>query len=195
VNLRKFGWLFFTTLLIGGVGGVLSGFFIGWAELTKSTASNFLVGSLMNLLFGATISIVAQMGLFAYMTFNYMALSIFKSASLWRNVQVFFILFTFFDMVYLRYNTSSRGESLWPYFIEPVCLLIVSVLVAYAKVRLTNPTAWVPTIFFMFVVTAIEWIPGLKEQEASSILSMVIPLLACNAWQVLHLHRLTKKES
>lgn len=195
MNLRKFGWLFITTLLVGGLGGIVSGFLIGWAELTKSTISNFFVGSLMNLLFGCTISIVAQMGLFAYMTFNYMALSIFKSNSLWKSVQVFFILFTFFDMVYLRYTTYSRGTSLWPYLIEPVCLLIVSILFAYVKVRLTNPTAWVPTVFFLFVCTAIEWIPALKEQHASSILSMIIPLMACNVWQVLHLHRLTRKES
>lgn len=195
MNLRKFGWLFITTLLVGGIGGALSGFLIGWTELTSSTASNFFVGMLMNILFGSTISVVAQMGLFAYMTFNYMALSIFKSGSLWKSMQVFLIVFTFFDMVYLRYNTYSRGESLWPYLIEPVGLLVVSVLFAYVKVRLTNPTAWIPTIFFLFVVTAIEWIPGLKEQQASSILSMIIPLMASNVWQVLHLHRLTKRES
>ncbi len=195
MNLRKFGWLFITTLLIGGVGGAVSGFLIGWAELTNSTASNFFVGTFMNILFGCTISVVALMGLFAYMTLNYMALSIFKSGSLWKSVQVFFIIFTFFDMVYLRYNTLSRGESLWPYFIEPTGLLLVSILFAYVKVKLTNATAWIPTIFFLFVVTAIEWIPGLKQQEPSSILSMIIPLMACNVWQVLHLHRLTKRES
>ncbi|WP_134686821.1 KinB-signaling pathway activation protein [Brevibacillus migulae] len=195
MNLRKFGWLFMTTLLIGGAGGVLSGFLIAWTELTKSTMGNFFMGTLANLLFGATISIVAQMGLFAYMTFNYMMLSIFRGGVLWRNIQVFFILFTFFDMAYLRYNTLSRGESLWPYLIEPVGLLIAAIVFAYVKVKLTNPTAWVPTIFFLFVVTALEWIPGLKEQHASSIISFIIPLMACNVWQVLHLHRLTKKES
>jgi KinB signaling pathway activation protein len=195
VNLRKYGWLFMTTLLVGGIGGILSGFLIGRAEMFGGSISNLLMGSLMNLLFGLTISIVAQMGLFAYMTINYMALGVLKSGSLWKSVQAFLVLFTFFDMVYLRYGSYARGTSIWPYLIEPIALLCVALITAYAKVKLTNSSAWIPTTFFIFVVTAVEWIPALRQENPSSILFMVVPLLFCNIWQVMQLHRLTQKES
>ncbi len=193
MNLRKFGWLFWTTLVVGGIGGILSGFLLGGKELTNGTLGNFFVGTFMNLLVGLTISVVAQMGLFAYMTLNFLALSFFKSTSLWKNVQIFLVLFAFFDMVYLRYNTLSRGESIWPYMIEPIALLFVAVITAYAKVNATNRTAFIPTIFFIFVFTAVEWIPGLGKDNAGSIIFMIVPLLFSNVWQVMNLHRVTEK--
>lgn len=193
MSVRNFGWMFGTTLLLGGIGGLLSGVLLGREELFGGSMSNFLMGSFMSLLIGLTVSIVAQMGLFAYMTFNYMALSIFKSASLWKSVQIFLILFTFFDMVYLRYTDGTRG-SVIAYMIEPLLLLFIALATAYAKVKLTNPKAWVPTVFFIFVVTAIEWIPGLtKADNFGSMLMMIMPLLFCNVWQVLQLHRITAK--
>lgn len=195
VNLRKFGWLFGTTLLVGAVGGILGGFLVGWRELVGSTLGNFLMGLLMNVLMGLTISVLAQMGFFSYMLLNYLALSFLKNAIWWKTIQVLLIAYAFFDMVYLRYVTSSRGEAIWPYLIEPVALLVVALVAAYFKVRLTNANAWIPTVFFLFVVTALEWIPALKENNAQSILFMIVPLLFCNIWQVMHLHRLTKQES
>lgn len=192
MSLRKFGWMFWTTLLLGGIGGLLSGVLLGREELFGGSMSNFFMGSFMSLLIGLTVSIIAQMGLFAYMTFNYMALSIFKNASLWKSVQIFLILFTFFDMVYLRVDGSR--SSVFAYMIEPILLLLIAILTAYAKVKLTNPKAWIPTIFFIFVVTAIEWIPGLnKDDNYGSMLMMIMPLLFCNVWQVLQLHRITAK--
>jgi KinB signaling pathway activation protein len=79
--------------------------------------------------------------------------------------------------------------------VEPFLLLLVAVVTAYGKARLTNQTAWVPTLFFMFVFSAIEWIPALKQFNVHATLSMLVPLLFCNIWQVMHLHRLVKRES
>jgi len=195
VSLRKYGWLFFTTLLLGGLGGALVAFIFDFAILTKSSVGNFLVGTLMYVLYGMTISIVAQMGFFAYMTVNYFAKTIFKTPSLWKSVQLFFVIFAFFDMIYLRYTAMGEGGSIGPFFIEPILLLVVSVVTAYSKAKLTNRSAWIPTLFFMYVVTALEWIPALKETDIHSTMSMFVPLLFCNVWQVMHLHRLVKRES
>lgn len=194
MNLRKYGWLFTTTLAVGGVGGMLAGFIVAKGELFSGSFGNLLMGILMNILIGLTISVLAQMGFFAYMTLNYFGLSFFsKSPRLWKNIQVFLVLFAFFDMVYLRYSGGMRGDTIWPYMIEPVALLFVSFVVAYAKVKQTNSNAFVPTLFFMFAVTAVEWIPGLKQDNANSILFMAVPLVFCNVWQVMQLHRLTRK--
>lgn len=195
MSLRKYGWLFVTTLLLGGLGGVLVALIFDLSKLLEGSIGNFFVGTLMYLLYGMTISIVAQMGFFAYMTINYFAKTIFKTPSMWRSVQVFLIIFVFFDMIYLRYTSLGEGGSIGPYFIEPIILLIVAVVTAYGKVSLTNRTAWVPTLFFMYVVTALEWIPALKENDVHATLSMLVPLLFCNVWQVMQLHRLVKRES
>ncbi|MFP3393031.1 KinB-signaling pathway activation protein [Brevibacillus sp. SIMBA_040] len=195
MSLRKYGWLFITTLLLGGLGGVLVAFIFDLSKLLEGSIGNFFVGTLMYLLYGMTISIVAQMGFFAYMTINYFAKTIFKTPSMWKSVQAFLIIFVFFDMIYLRYTSLGEGGSIGPYFIEPIILLIVAVVTAYGKVSLTNRTAWVPTLFFMYVVTALEWIPALKENDVHATLSMLVPLLFCNVWQVMQLHRLVKRES
>lgn len=195
MSLRKYGWLFFTTLLLGGLGGVLVAFIFDLTKLLEGSAGNFFVGTLMYMLYGMTISIVAQMGFFAYMTINYFAKTIFKSPSLWKSVQMFLVIFAFFDMIYLRYTALGEGGSIGPYFIEPMILLIIAVVTAFGKSQLTNSTAWIPTLFFMFVVTALEWIPALKQNDVHSTLSMLVPLLFCNVWQVMQLHRLVKRES
>jgi KinB signaling pathway activation protein len=194
VSLRKYGWLFFTTLLLGGLGGILVGMIFASEKLLEGGMANFFMGTFMQMLYGMTISIVAQMGFFAYMTINYLARGLFKNPSLWKSIQVFLVLFVFFDMVYLRYTLLGEG-SVWPFFVEPILLLLVAVVTAYGKARLTNQTAWVPTLFFMFVFSAIEWIPALKQYNVHATLSMLVPLLFCNVWQVMHLHRLVKRES
>jgi len=195
VSLRKYGWLFITTLLLGGLGGILVAIIFDWTKMTEGDMGNFLMGMLMYLLYGMTISIVSQMGFFAYMTINYFAKTLVRSPSLWRSIQIFLVLFSFFDMVYLRYNSLGNGDSILPYFFEPTMLLIVAIVTAYGKVSVTNRNAFVPTIFFMFVVTAMEWIPALKEIGVHSTLSMLVPLLFCNVWQVMQLHRVLKTES
>jgi KinB signaling pathway activation protein len=195
VSLRKYGWLFITTLLLGGLGGILVAILFDLDKMTEGTMGNFLMGMLMYLLYGMTISIVSQMGFFAYMTINYFAKTIIRSPSLWRSIQLFLVAFVFFDMIYLRYNSLGNDGSIWPFFIEPVMLLIVAVVTAYGKVSVTNRNALIPTLFFMFVVTALEWIPALKENNVHATLSMLVPLLFCNVWQVMQLQRVLKKES
>ncbi len=195
MNLRKYAWLFGTTLLVGGVGGILYGLIIAWRELFTGSFSNFFFGITMSLLFGLTISVLSQMGFFAYLTLNYLALGFLRSAPLWRRIQVLLILFAMFDMVYLRYSLFGSGGSIWPFFLEPLALFAAAVVVAYWKVRETNGSAWIPTLFFLFAVTAVEWVPGLRQQSTESSFFMIVPLFLCNAWQVMNLHKLTKQES
>ncbi|USG66091.1 KinB-signaling pathway activation protein [Brevibacillus ruminantium] len=192
MSLRKYGWLFFTTLLLGGLGGILVGLIFASEKLTGGSMANFFMGTFMQMLYGMTISIVAQMGLFAYMTITYFARGMFRNPTLWRNIQIFLVLFAFFDMVYLRYTMLGDGKSVSEFFVEPVLLLVIAVVTAYGKARLTNPSAWVPTLFFMFVFSALEWIPALKQHDFYSTMSMLVPLLFCNVWQVMQLHRILK---
>jgi KinB signaling pathway activation protein len=187
--------LFMTTLLIGGITSAIVGFIINWNEYVHFFMDfriiNILSALFWFILWGVLYSVVSQMGFFAYLTVHRFGLGIFKSVSLWNGVQAVLILFVLFDLVYLRYETFAKsGDSLYPYIGLAVLLLIPALVTAWFKAKQTNREAFIPALFFMIVVTIIEWFPVLRVNEPSWIYLMLFSLLACNAYQILILHKL-----
>jgi KinB signaling pathway activation protein len=193
MTLKKWSYLFFTTFFIGGIGGLITGIVIGNTTF-KNGFGDFIVGVSENILAGLMFSIIAQMGFFAYLTINYMAKSMIRSPFIWNTIQVILILVTLVDLVYLRYTMFGKGESILPYILLALIVLFISMAIAYVKVRATNRSAFIPTIFFMFVVTTIEWIPALRIDNIRSVVFMLVPLLLCNTWQIMQLHKLVGNE-
>ncbi|GIQ71231.1 KinB-signaling pathway activation protein [Xylanibacillus composti] len=192
VTLRKWWYLFWTTLLVGGVAAFVPGSILLFTD--RTFVADFTTGEyIFNLvqLFGAGLmfSVLSQMGFFAYLTLNYIALSIFRQPVLWKTLQVIVVVVVAFDLVYLPY--SAEGSSpLWTYMLLTALLVGLSALMANWKVRMTNKTAWIPTMFFLVTATALEAVPALQENNWNGIVTMMIPLFACNAWQILKLHTL-----
>jgi KinB signaling pathway activation protein len=187
--------LFMTTLLIGGITTAIVGFIINWNEyvhyFTDFRFINILSALFWFILWGFLYSVISQMGFFAYLTVHRFGLGIFKSVSLWNGVQVVITLFVLFDLVYLRYETFAKsGDSLLPYIVLAVLLLIPALVTAWFKAKQTNREAFIPALFFMIVVTVIEWFPVLRVNEHSWVYLMLFSLLACNAYQLLILHKL-----
>ncbi|WP_047153253.1 KinB-signaling pathway activation protein [Aneurinibacillus tyrosinisolvens] len=191
MTLKKWSFLFYTTLLLGAIGAVISGTIIGQDTL-KNGFADFGMGVVGNLLAGLMFSVISQMGFFAYLTIHYLALVIIKRNSLWQGIQVVFILFVFVDFVVLRHDVFAPGTSIINFIWFPLGLIVYAGIVAFFKVRATNKTAWIPTVFFMFVVTILEWMPALRNNNLKSMVLMLIPLLLCNTWQIMQLHRLLK---
>lgn len=163
--------------------------------LWNSGMANILIGLVWNFGLGATFSIVSQMGFFAYLTIHNVGIGVFKR--IWSYIQVLLIFVTFIDMIYLRYSLFGKeaGDSLWGYILFPLVILLYSCLIAYLKVKQTNMRGAIPTVFVLFVVTIIEWIPALKQNNFSGMIYMLVPLLLCNTWQVMQLHRLTQSKT
>lgn len=139
-------------------------------------------------------SVISQMGFFAYLTIHRFGLGIFGSVKLWNAVQIVIIAFVLFDIVYLRYTSfAEKGDSIAPYFIPAILLLVIGVIVAYFKQKATNRDAFVPALFFMIVVTTLEWFPVLKANDFKWVTIMFVALIVSNAWQLLILHRLNEK--
>ncbi|MFB4166103.1 KinB-signaling pathway activation protein [Alteribacillus sp. JSM 102045] len=195
MNARKLVYLFFTTLLIGATSGAIVGVLLDLETYFSGGILNFLFGLLWMLGISAAISLVAQMGYFAYLTLHRFALGLFKSVKLWNWVQIVLILFVFFDLIYLRYVAfASEEETIAGYMIMPVLLIIYCIFVAFRKQQETNKETFVPALFFMFVVTTIEWVPALtvdRVNETKWLWIYLTPLLTANTWQLLILHRLT----
>ncbi|MGG3730827.1 KinB signaling pathway activation protein KbaA [Bacillus wiedmannii] len=200
MNSRKWVRLFFTTLFLGGISTVIIGFVLEWDKYAKFF-QNFDVKEILAVSFwlmgvGFIFSVISQMGFFAYLTIHRFGLGMFRSPSLWNAVQLFFIAFVLFDFVYLRSILIANGEvSLGNNILVAGVLFVFGAIVAYIKSKETNRKAFVPALFFMVVVTILEWVPALRINDTDWLYLMVIPLLLCNAYQLLILHRLIGKAS
>lgn len=191
VNTRKVVFLFNSTLAIGIFFGFLIGFFLDF-QVHINDISNLRFGGIAMIAITAGIwTVIAQMGFFAYLTIHRFGLGIFKTVSLWNKVQVVLIAFALFDLMFFRYILfAEEGETIFGYAVMPLLLLMYGLIVAFIKSKDTNQSAFIPTLFFMVVVTMIEWIPALSENDFTFLLNAIVPLLVANTWQILVLHRL-----
>jgi KinB signaling pathway activation protein len=183
------------TLIIGGLTTAVVGFIVRWSEFqpyfTEFKIMDILTTFIWLIGMGFLFSVVSQLGFFAYLTVHRFGLGIFKSIRLWNAVQVVLLLFGLFDLIYLRYvNFAHSGDSILPYFGPALILLIVGVAVAWYKMKMTNREAFIPALFVMIVVTLVEWVPALKVNDKSWLYLMMFGLMACNAYQLLILHKL-----
>ncbi|MGW5955574.1 KinB signaling pathway activation protein KbaA [Bacillus mycoides] len=200
MNSRKWVRLFFTTLFLGGISTVFIGFVLEWDKYVKFF-QNFDGKEILAISFwlmgvGFIFSVISQMGFFAYLTIHRFGLGMFRSSSLWNTVQLFFIAFVLFDFVYLRSVLIANGEvSLGNNILVAGMLFVFGAIVAYIKSKETNKKAFVPALFFMVVVTILEWVPALRINDTDWLYLMVIPLLLCNSYQLLVLHRLIGQKS
>ncbi|RWQ69964.1 KinB signaling pathway activation protein KbaA [Bacillus cereus] len=200
MNSRKWVRLFLTTLFLGGISTVIIGFVLEWDKYNKFfqnfDGKEILAVSFWLMGVGFIFSVISQMGFFAYLTIHRFGLGMFRSSSLWNTVQLFFIAFVLFDFVYLRSVLIANGEvSLGNNILVAGMLFVFGAIVAYVKSKETNKKAFVPALFFMVVVTILEWVPALRINDTDWLYLMVIPLLLCNAYQLLVLHRLIGKTS
>jgi KinB signaling pathway activation protein len=192
VDLKKWFFLFVTTALLGGLSVIPTAMMLGYEGIMGESLSEMLAVGTWLFVVGLLFSVISQMGFFAYLMLHRFGLGLFKSHKLWNRIQLLLIVITFFDLVYFRYKAFSEpGESWMAYIVLPTFLFIVAILAAYWKARETERFTFVPAIFFIYVVTAIEVLPALTQNDVNWVILMLIPILLCNVWQLLILHRLT----
>ncbi|MCM3719792.1 KinB-signaling pathway activation protein [Fictibacillus phosphorivorans] len=194
MKIKSWLFLFITTLLIGIVSAIAVGLILKFPE--NSTAFELLLYIFGLIGFGSLFSVFSQMGFFAYLTVHRFGLGIFKSHRLWNGVQLILIAVVLFDLFYLRYTSFYKeGDSITNYILIPLAILVYGLIIAYFKVKQTSNVAFIPTLFFITVVTILEWVPVLKENNSLSLWMGFVPLLLCNTYQILMLHRLLQKNN
>lgn len=194
MNIRKWVGLFIRTLILGGIISLIVSFFVNSGEYIN-TLKPFdfinLIGLVVwYIIYGFLYSVISQTGFFAYMFINQFGLSLFRS--FWPAVQLLLVAFVGFDLVYFPYHGTDGEISLYLLILMSAAILIYGLIVATIKAKQTHQRAFVPALFFMVVLTAIEWVPGLRTGEVDYALLMIITLLACNTYQLLKLHHLTR---
>lgn len=196
MNLRKWFFLFWTCMAVGGAATVLTGSVMQWADQSygllglRAAGFNVLMMALVGLLIGA----FSQMGFFAYLTLNYIAMSVLGKRYLWISLQAYTTVFVLAFIGYMLFQSRDRLGG-WLFWVLPLLLAAAAAAAAALKARLTNKSAIVPTLFLMVVATAIEAWPSFQgEGNAGGVIFMTVPLLACNGYQILMLHRLVNKK-
>lgn len=195
MNIKKWFFLFWSTMAIGALVCVVVGSIMlltnqefGFLGI-EATGFNALMMGISGLMIGA----FSQMGFFAYLTLNYIALSVFRKKYLWNALQGYTTLFAVFGLGYVLYEDRANN---WFFWLLPLIVLALSLLVSWLKVKQTNKTAFIPTMFLMFAVTFIEAWPALQgETNVAAIVFMMSPLFVCNAYQNMMMHRLLKKDT
>jgi KinB signaling pathway activation protein len=198
LTIRRWFWLFCSTLGWGVLSGLIVGIILISSNnefyLWEVSSPGLNTMNIINLaLAGATISVLSQMGFFSYLIFRYIIVGIIRKQRVWEYIQLILIAEGIFFLTHLRYllYPIPRINGLDSYGL-PIVLLMIAIVVAYFKVKMTKASAFIPTLLFMFVVTIVEAIPALRLNSPPSYFFMLTPLVVCNAWQILQLHRVIR---
>lgn len=155
----------------------------------KSIADFFLY-PLILFGYGMLVSVYAQLGFFAYLILNYMGIGVFPR-KVWKYIQLVLSVLALLELIFLR--TVVGGErNVMSDLILGIVILLSAIIVSYFKVKSTNTSAWIPTLFFMTAISIVEIIGVLRIGVDSATVFIVVPLIACNAFQILMLHRILK---
>lgn len=202
MTIRNWFKFFVRAMLIGGlITGVL-GLFIRWEDAFASYFQagqwgEFFAAFAFMMVMGFTVSVIAQMGFFAYLTIHQMGVNIFRSLTLWNWVQILLIIIVIADLIIFRFRPGSASTSQLLLYLGLLAVLIgTSVTVAIIKARLTKKHALISALFFMIVVSTLEWLPVLMvraENVDSWVTLLLFPILAVNAFQLLALPKYNKQ--
>lgn len=165
--------------------------------LSNGEYGQFVGAFLWMIFLGFTMSVVAQMGFFAYLTVHQFGVNIFKTLTLWNWVQLLIIAIVLFDLIFFRFQLTSgeTGRSLL-YLGLLATLVVVSAVTAYFKAKWTKKYTLISALFFMIVITTLEWLPALMVRSGnidSWVTILLFPLLAVNAYQILVLPKFNKQ--
>lgn len=195
MTIRNWVKFFFNGLMIGGFITAIFGLIVRWEFFSGYIQSGEpwqFVGALLWMVFlGFTMSVVAQMGFFAYLTVHQFGVNIFKTLTLWNWVQLLLIIIVLFDLIFFRFELTTGDNSRTLLYLGLLASLVsVSAITAYFKAKWTKKHTLISALFFMIVITTLEWLPALMVRSGNIdewVTILLFPLLAVNAYQLLAL--------
>lgn len=201
MTIRNWVKFFFTALLIGGFVTAVTGLIVRWEFFSQYLSNGeyvqFIGAFLWMIFLGFTMSVVAQMGFFAYLTVHQFGVNIFKTLTLWNWVQLLIITIVLFDLIFFRFQLTSGETGRTVLYLGLLVTLVgVSAVTAYFKAKLTKKHTLISALFFMIVITTLEWLPALMVRSGNIdawVTILLFPLLAVNAYQILVLPKFNKQ--
>lgn len=169
-----------------------------WSYLSDGEIGEFIAAFIWMIFLGFTMSVIAQAGYFAYLTLHQIGVNVFRSLTLWNWVQILLIIIVLVDLVVFRFAPYADTGKDWLLYIALLIFLVfAAIATAIKKIQLTGKKhVLIPSIFFMIVVTTLEWIialMGRQENIDTYVTLLLFPLVAVNAYQLLILPKYNKK--
>ncbi|MGM9946117.1 MAG: KinB-signaling pathway activation protein [Lysinibacillus sp.] len=202
MTIRNWFKFFMMAMLIGGGVTAVAGLFIRWDFLQPYLAAGefgeFIAAFVWMILLGFTMSVIAQAGFFAYLTLHQIGVGVFKTLTLWNWVQILLILIVLVDLVIFRFAPDANSVGDWLFYIGLLLFLVgAAIATGIKKVQMTGKRhVLISAVFFMIVVTSLEWIIALmgREDNINTYVSwLLFPLVAVNAYQLLMLPKYNEK--
>ena len=190
------------SLLIGGIVTAVASLFVRWdfywPYVSNFEVDEFLAAFVWMILLGFTMSVIAQAGFFAYLTLHQVGIGMFKTLTLWNWVQLLLIVIVVVDLIIFRFAPDANSAKDWVFYTGLLLFLGgAAVLTAKKKVEMTGKKhILISSIFFMVVVTSLEWIIALmgRDENINTYVALLLfPLVAVNAFQLLMLPKYTQQ--
>ncbi|MCT6926280.1 MULTISPECIES: KinB-signaling pathway activation protein [Bacillales] len=202
MTIRNWIKFFFMSLLIGGAVTAVASLVIRWdffkPYLVNGEFGEFIAAFAWMILLGFTMSVIAQAGYFGYLTLHQVGVNIFRTLTLWNWVQVLLIIVVLVDLVIFRFAPGAETAKDWLFYIGLLVVLVFgAIATAIQKVKMTGKKhVLISSIFFMIVITSLEWIialMGRQDNINTYVALLLFPLIAVNAYQLLMLPKYNAK--
>lgn len=179
MRLNQFIFLLASTVVVGAVMGI----FLSLA------AVGVHVYWFTGLITGAFFATNSLMGFWAYLMLNFVA-HITLPKRVWIWAQSLILLIVLYDMLWWRYhidatNHPSNHASFWTFFIQGMWPLVVAVVGAYVKQRLSGRGSFLPAVFYLYVFTVVDWLLVIRSESGPIVNYSGIIMMACNVYLAL----------
>lgn len=177
------------TLLIGVIVTYISSLIFGYDKVTKylvaGEVGEFVAASIWFVVVGLLVATISQLAYFIYLFINQLGIGIF--GRIWPHVQIVVTIFAIFDLVYFRFLRFGGTDQIVSFIWLPIVVIIFAIITSNIKNKQSKKNLWIPSMFFMIVMTTVELIPFLRVEDTSWIYLTIFGLLLCNAYQLIML--------
>nr|WP_237687733.1 MULTISPECIES: KinB-signaling pathway activation protein [Mammaliicoccus] len=176
-------------MLIGVVVTYLSSLIFGYDKVTKylfaGDIGNFIAASVWFIVVGLLVATISQLAYFIYLFINQLGIGIF--GKIWPHVQIVVTIFAIFDLVYFRFLRFGGTDQILSFIWLPIVVIVFATITSNLKNKQSKKNLWIPSMFFMIVMTTVELIPFLRVEDTSWIYLTIFGLLLCNVYQLITL--------
>lgn len=188
MRLNQFIFLLASTVVLGAVVSIVTIATGWWLHLPWFVA----------LISGAFLATTSLMGFWAYLTLNFVA-GITLPRRVWRWAQVAITLLVLYDMLWYRYHIDAVRHpalhaSFSTFLVQGLWPLVVALIAAGFKRRLSGKGSYLPTVFYLYVFTVVDWLLVIKSQTGPIVNQTGIVMMACNVYMILIFGKLLSKD-
>src|SRR5699024_6680972 len=169
VTLKYLIQFYRNTLLIGVIVTYISSLIFGYDKVTKyllaGEVGEFVAASIWFVVVGLLVATISQLACFIYLFINQLGIGIF--GKIWPHVQIVVTVFAIFDLVYFRFLRFGGTDQIISFIWLPIVVIIFAIITSNIKNKQSKKNLWIPSMFFMIVMTTVELIPFLRVEDTS----------------------------